>query len=323
MVRNILDNRGGLHNRVTHEIHLHQFSLHQVEQYLQANGMDWDRMTIAQTYMVMGGIPYYLSLLNPSLSLAANIDDLFFNANGELRREYTRLFRSLFRNAEPYMQIIELLYSNQRGLTRSEIAEGLKIGTSGTLTQLLDDLMYCDFIRYYSVKSRRIKTSDGLYVLTDFFTSFYLQFCTRPSTDAHYWTNQLQSPRTNSWYGLAYERVCMAHIPQIKRALRIDAIHTEYYSWRSKEDTVPRAQIDLLIERVDRMINLCEVKYSSEYYVLTQKEKENILRRITSFKAETDCKKGIIPTLITTYGLNKGKHSDVIKASLCLDDLFD
>lgn len=323
MVRNILDNRGGLHNRVTHEIHLHQFALSQVEQYLEANGMDWDRLTIAQTYMVMGGIPYYLSLLNPRLSLAENIDELFFNENGELRREYTRLYRSLFRNAEPYTKIIELLSTNHRGLTRKEIADGLKLESGGKLTQLLDDLTYCDFIRYYTVKSKRIKTSDGLYVLTDFFSLFHLAFCQRPSTDSHYWTHQLGSPRINNWYGLAFERVTMAHIPQIKQALRIDSIHTEYYSWRSKADTNPRAQIDLLIERADRMINLCEIKYSSEYYAMTKEEQEKILRRISSFKAETDCKKGIVPTLITTYGLQKGKHSDFIKAEICLDDLFD
>ena len=322
MVRNILDNRGGLHNRVTHEIHLHQFSLLQVEQYLQENGMDWDRLTIAQTYMVIGGIPYYLSLLNPQLSLVENIDDLFFNENGELRREYTRLYRSLFRNAEPYIKIIELLSTNHRGLTRKEISDGLKMESGGKLTQLLDDLTYCDFIRYYSVKSQRIKTSDGLYVLTDFFSLFHLAFCQRPSTDSHFWSHQLGSPRINNWYGLAFERVSMAHIPQIKQALRIDSIHTEYYSWRSKADTTPRAQIDLLIERADRIINLCEIKYSSEFYTMKKDEQEKILRRISSFKAETDCKKGIIPTLITTYGLQKGKHSDFIKAEICLDNLF-
>lgn len=322
MVRNILDNRGGLHNRVTHEIHLHQFSLCQVEQYLQANGMDWDRLTIAQTYMAIGGIPYYLSLLNPNLSLTENIDELFSSENGELRREYSRLYRSLFRNAEPYMKIIELLYTNHRGLTRTEISKGLKMESNGKLTQLLEDLIYCDFIRYYSVKTKKIKSSDGIYMLTDFFSFFHITFFKHPSTDSHFWANQIGTPRINNWYDLAFERVCMAHIPQIKQALHIDRIHTEYYSWRSKIDAKPQSQIDLLIERADRMINLCEIKYSSEYYTITQKEKENILRRISSFRAETQCKLGIMPTLITTYGLNRNKHSDCIKAELCLNDLF-
>jgi len=220
------------------------------------------------------------------------------------------------------MQIIELLYANHQGLTRKEIAAALKMESSGKLTQLLEDLTYCDFIRYYSVKSKRIKSSNGLYVLTDFFSLFHITFFRHPSTDTHFWTNQIDTPRINNWYGLAFERVCMAHIPQIKQALRIDRIRTEYYSWRSKTDTKPKAQIDLLIERADRMINLCEIKYSSEYYTLNQKEKDNILRRMSSFRAETDCKKGIVPTLITTYGLNRNKHSDCIKAELCLNDLF-
>ena len=123
MVDNIIDNHGGLHDRITHELHLHPFTLGETEEYLKANGFRWNRLSIAQAYMILGGIPYYLSLLDNGQSLTENIDRLFFSADAELHREYDRLFKSLFRNPQPYVKIIQLLSSNRKGLTRNEISE--------------------------------------------------------------------------------------------------------------------------------------------------------------------------------------------------------
>ena len=322
MIRNILDNRGGLHNRVTHEIHLQQFTLQQTEEYLQSIGCNWDRLSIVQSYMAFGGIPYYLSLINPKQSLAQNLDNLYFNEAGELRREHTRLYRSLFSKAENYLKVIDILFENHSGLTRVEIAKKMASESGGQLSRILEDLQYCDFIRHYSVKSKHIKKSGGIYQLTDFFTVFHLTFQKTPTTDAHFWSNHLSSPLLNNWYGLAFERVCMAHIPQIKQALGIDRISAEYYAWRSATDTVPRAQIDLLIERADNIINLCEIKYASEYYTISKDEHDKILRRIASFRSETSCRKGISPTFISTYGIMQGKHSEFVTAEITMDQLF-
>ncbi|MCC8117364.1 MAG: AAA family ATPase [Bacteroidales bacterium] len=321
MVKNILDNRGGLHNRTTHEIHLAPFTLKECEEYLCVNGIYWDRLTIAQTYMILGGIPYYLSILNPQLSLAQNIDRLLFNENGELRREYARLFRSLFRKPEPYMKVIEGLASNRKGMTRAELISQVGDISTGRMSEILEDLRHCDFIRYYKIRRKKINLNEGLYQLTDFFTIFYLTFCKEKTTNPHFWSDNLLSSKFSNWYGLAYERLCLAHIPQIKGALGIDRIQTEYYAWYSDAES-PRCQIDLLIERADRLINLCEIKYSSEYYVLKKEEMDKILRRITLFKASTECKYPIVPTLITTFGLAPNKYSSSLHNVITLDALF-
>lgn len=140
IVDNIIDNHGGLHNRITHEMHIHPFTLHDTEEYLTTYGFKWNRLAMAQTYMVLGGIPYYLSLLDNALSLPANIDQLFFSRDAELKKEFDRLFKSLFKSPQAYVDIIQLLANNKKGLTRKEISEKLKKETGGHLSKLLVNL---------------------------------------------------------------------------------------------------------------------------------------------------------------------------------------
>ena len=289
IVDNIIDNHGGLHNRITHEMHIHPFTLHDTEAYLTTHGFKWNRLAMAQTYMVLGGIPYYLSLLDNALSLPANIDQLFFSRDAELKKEFDRLFKSLFKSPQAYVDIIQLLANNKKGLTRKEISEKLKKETGGHLSKLLVNLENCDFIRKYNVRERKINSNNGIYQLTDFYIQFYHDFCSKHTTDEHFWENSINSPKQNTWYGLAYERLCMAHIPQIKEALGIQRIRTEYYSWRSKE-SVPAAQVDLIIERADQIISLCEIKYSKGIYSLDAKEEERLRNRIVDFADETKVK---------------------------------
>lgn len=321
IVDNIIDNHGGLHNRITHEMHIHPFTLHDTEEYLTTYGFKWNRLAMAQTYMVLGGIPYYLSLLDNALSLPANIDQLFFSRDAELKKEFDRLFKSLFKSPQAYVDIIQLLANNKKGLTRKEISEKLKKETGGHLSKLLVNLENCDFIRKYNVRERKINTNNGIYQLTDFYIQFYHDFCSRHTTDEHFWENSINSPKQNTWYGLAYERLCMAHIPQIKEALGIQRIRTEYYSWRSKE-SVPAAQVDLIIERADQIISLCEIKYSKGIYSLDAKEEERLRNRITDFADETKVKEAVQLVLITTYGLRDNAHSTEVNDRVVLDDLF-
>ena len=321
IVDNIIDNHGGLHNRITHEMHIHPFTLHDTEEYLTTYGFKWNRLAMAQTYMVLGGIPYYLSLLDNVLSLPANIDQLFFSRDAELKKEFDRLFKSLFKSPQAYVDIIQLLANNKKGLTRKEISEKLKKETGGHLSKLLVNLENCDFIRKYNVRERKINTNNGIYQLTDFYIQFYHDFCSRHTTDEHFWENSINSPKQNTWYGLAYERLCMAHIPQIKEALGIQRIRTEYYSWRSKE-SVPAAQVDLIIERADQIISLCEIKYSKGIYSLDAKEEERLRNRITDFADETKVKEAVQLVLITTYGLKDNAHSTEVNDRVVLDDLF-
>lgn len=321
MITNLIDSHGGLHNRITHEMYLAPFCLGETEEMLQANGFTWSRLSILQIYSVMGGVPYYLSLLDKTQGVEANVDRLFFSEHAELKREYGRLYASLFNNSEIYMKVIETLASCKQGLTRKEIAERLKIPSGGTLTKVIRELMNCDFVRGYNTRERKIKQKDQIYQLMDLYTLFYMQFCHPASTDTAYWTHQMGKPRQNTWYGLAFERICMLHIPQIKHQLGIDQIYTEYYSWRSKQ-SVPAAQIDLLIERADNLVNLCEIKYSQMPYTITKAEDMRIRNRIADFVAETGIRHGILTTLITTFGLRQSPYSSVAQVELTMDDLF-
>lgn len=319
MIRNVINNRGGLHNRITHEIHLRPFSLSQTEEYLKSRGFRWNRLSIMQVYMCMGGVPYYLSLLSSNQELTDNIDRLFFGDDAELGMEFQRLFNSLFRSPESYIDIINLLAANKSGLTRKEIATKLKVPDNGHLGSMLDDLQYCDFIRRYN---NGLRQNGGIYQLMDFYTLFYHQFCRRRTTDNHYWRHLLGTPTMNTWFGLSFERVCMAHIRQIVHALHYDTIHTEYYSWRSRQSK-PAVQIDMVIDRADNNITLCEMKYSQAEYALTKREYQNILNRVETFRSETATRKGLQPVIVTTYGLKKNEYSSVAYRTVVMDDLFD
>ena len=318
MIRNVINNRGGLHNRVTHEIHLKPFSLAQTEQFFASQGGNWDRLSILQIYMAMGGIPYYLGLVDSEYSAAENIDKLFFDENAIMGNEYRRLFKSLYRNPEKYMDIVTALAEHKKGLTRKQIAEKLKIPNNGHLGDMLEDLQYCDFIRLYN---NGTKMNAGIYQLIDFYSLFYHQFGRRRMTDRHYWRNMIGTPTQNTWYGLAYERVCMSHIQQVIFALRLDVIHTDFYSWRSKKSH-PGAQIDIIIDRADGIVTICEVKYSKAEYILSRDEYEKILNRVETFAQETKCKKGIQTAIITTKGLKQTGYSEISRRSVTLDDLF-
>lgn len=229
---------------------------------------------------------------------------------------------SLFRNPQPYKDIIRLLTDNRSGLTRKEISSKLGKESGGNLSKMLTNLENCDFLRKYNVRERKINSNNGIYQVTDFYVRFYNDFCRTHSTDSHYWSNSLNTPKQNNWYGLAYERLCMAHVEQIKHALGISGIRTEYYSWRSK-NSIPAAQIDLIIERADDIVNLCEIKYSRGKYTIDGNEEEKLRNRITVFEQETGLRKAVQLTMITTYGLNTNVHSSEVAVSLDMNALFD
>ncbi len=318
MIRNVINNKGGLHNRVTHEMHLRPFNLGQVEEYLKAINFKCSRLSILQLYSALGGVPYYLSLLDTEESVPDNIDRLFFSADAEMKKEYRRLFYSLYKNPETYISIINALASCKQGMTRKEIAEKLKTPNNGHLGDMLDDLIYCDFIRLYNNGTRQ---NGGIYQLIDLYTLFYHQFCKKKSTDIHYWRNLLGTPTQNTWYGLSFERVCLCHIQEIIHVLHLDTIHTEFYSWRSKTSS-PGAQIDMVIDRADDNITICECKYSQGDYTLNKPEYQKLLYRSEAFRNETKCKKGIQFVIITTFGLGKNEYADITQRVVTLDDLF-
>ena len=328
MMENVIDTHGGLHNRITHEIHLKEFTLREEEEYLTARGFHWDRDMVLQTYMVMGGIPYYLSLLDTDLSLAQNIDKLFFDPDGEMYREFDRLYRTLFSTPEPYIAIIEALFSKKKGLTRTEIAQAIGVDANGRLTRMLRNLVDCDLVRFYPVKEKRLSTRNGLYQLVDFFSLFYFQFMQGVNNDSQYWTKNMHTPKIATWRGLTFERVCMTHIQQIKHALGIDGISTTFYSWRATDEQdrdaeLGNAQIDIVIDRADNMANVCEAKYSETPYAIDKEEYNKFLNRMQRFQQSTNHKGGLIPTFITSAGLARNSYAERLGAkAIDLDHLI-
>ena len=319
MIKNVIDNHGGLHNRITHEMHLRPFDLHDTEDYLVSRGMLWNRLSVIQIYMALGGIPYYLGMLDKTMSVAENIDALFFSDDAELRKEYPRLFKSLFKDPDNYITLINMFVECKQGLTRKEIADMPQFRDNGHLSEMLENLVNCDFLRFYN---NGTKQNGGIYQLIDFYALFYNKFCKKRTTDDHYWRNHIDTIMMNNWYGLAYERVCMYHFRNIIHALHLDSIHTEFYSWRSKQRE-SGAQIDMVIERSDNVITICEVKYSKGDYLLKKSEYEKILNRINAFSEERKARKAIQPILITTFKFKKNEYSDIFSRSLTMDDLFE
>ena len=318
MIRNVIDSKGGLHNRVTHEMHLRPFDLYKTEKYVRARKGKWDRLSILQMYMALGGIPYYFSLVDFSKSAAENIDALFFSQDAELRKEFRRLYTSLYKNPEQYLDIIKVLAISREGMTRDEILKKLKLASGKNISERLEDLELCDFV---SRQSNGGKVNSGIYRLVDFYTLFYLTFCNSEITDRAYWRHTINTPPQNTWYGLAFERVCLCHIWQIIQSLRLDSMLTKYYSWRSKE-SVPGAQIDMIIERADGIINICEMKYSKSDYKHDIKDSRSLMNKVDDFVSETKTKKTIQTVLVTTYGLKMGDHADDFQKVLTMNHLF-
>lgn len=320
MIENIIDNHGGLHDRITRTIYLRQFNLKETEAYLKSRQILWKRQMVVETYMMLGGIPYYLSLLDKKYSLAQNIDRLYFEKNSTLSQEYKRLYSSLFKSPEPYLRIVEALATHRYGLTRKELSETLKVSSNGTLSKQLDNLVSCDIIRRYVTKAKgKVKTKEAYYQLVDLFSFFHLTFSKKLTTD-DYWEQRMNTPVINTWQGLAFEHVCMVHVKQIRHALGLDRIAVEYYSWRS--ESAPRAQVDMIIERSDRLINLCEIKYAQTEFTITAEEERKVKNRIAAFVRESKTRFGVLPTWITPYGLYPNAYAKDISYQVKMDDLF-
>ncbi len=319
MTNTLLGDKGGLHNRVTRRIKLSPFSLLETELYLKRNGFDWTRMTVLQSYMTIGGIPFYLSMMQPSLSLEQNINTLFFSEEGPLRDEYDFLFRSLFNEAVSYRRIVEVIATKLKGLTRSEILRELKLQENGHLSEILDNLCKCDFIRCYNAYGKKVKES--MYQLTDMYVLFYLRFVKEyKGHDSEAWSKVKETVKTN-WYGYAFEQTCLNHIPQIRSALRIDTLASDVSSWSYRSDE-ESAQIDLILDHGEGFVNLCEIKFSQTKFVIDKDYEERLRERAALFARVSKCGKSILQTFITPLGVKPGKHSSVVNSEVVLDDLI-
>ena len=321
IIDNIVNNKGGLHNRLTGEIYLQPFTLRECEAYYKANGMDVPRYQVAEAYMIFGGIPYYMDFFKPKYSIAQNVDELFFKESAPLRNEYANVFRSLFRNADNHVRVIEALAERNYGKTREEIIAATGLTEGGGLSKVLTELKTSGFVRKYQAFGK--KKRDCLYQLIDPFTLFNLRFGSKRNTFSNdFWLRFCRTPAHAAWAGYAFEILCLMHIQQIRRALGISGVLTEIHSWRSKSHD-PGAQIDLVIERGDQVINLCEIKYASSEYTIDKAYDLNLRNKRAAFIAETHTRKAAQTTMITTYGLRKNAYQAGVPYEVNLDDLFE
>ncbi|MDE6669172.1 MAG: ATP-binding protein [Muribaculaceae bacterium] len=321
MTNKLLGDKGGLHNRVTRQIYLAPFNLYETEKMLQSNGILWSRHQITECYMVVGGIPYYLSKMDKTQSVAQNIDRLFFHHAGELRNEYEFLFRSLFKDSIIYRRVVEVLALKSMGMTRENIASSLDVSVGGTLTEVMENLITCDFVREYNAFGNKRKGK--LYQLTDLFTLFYIKQIKNARThDEDYWLTRIDSPSHRVWAGYAFEQVCLHHIPQIKMALGISGVATQVSSWRGIEDGKMTGQIDLIIDRRDETINLCEMKYSLREYDITPAYLKKLIERMENFRESTKTKKALHLTLVTVNGIRHNAQWGMIQNEVTADQLF-
>ena len=323
MIDKIIENQGGLHCRVTCNLYLRPFTLNEAEQYLRMKNCHWDRYQIVQAYMVIGGVPFYWNLLDTRLSLVQNIDRLFFQRNAILRIEFDELYNALFVHADRYINVVQLLADNQAGLTRSQI--GALAGLDGKmLTIVIRNLERCDIILRYSQLGNKVK--EAMYRLSDFYTLFYLKYVSgNNSLDESWWSKHFMSHSVESWQGQSFELVCMTHTDAIKRKLGISGIATDISSWRfvpAKGSDETGAQVDMVISRADRVINLCEIKFAVGKIQLTSAYADSLRTRLEIFCTKTKTKYAVVQTFITTYGVADGINSSIVQQEVTMDDLF-
>ncbi len=322
MIQKIVKNKGGLHNRITQHIRLLPFSLNETELFLKSKKIQYSRYDILQLYMAVGGVPYYLEKLKKGESVAQALDSLCFAKDGILTYEFNHVFASLFENHERHVVIVKALSAVRKGMTRNALSEKSKIPTGGTFTNTIQELVESGFVTQYLPFGK--KNKESLYRLSDEYSMFYLKFINNSrASGAGTWNKLFNSRSYVSWSGFSFETVCLKHVEQIKKGLGITAIYSENASWTEKNSD-NGAQIDLLIDRDDNIINLCEMKFSNHAFTITKKYAEEIKNKVNTFKSVTKSKKNVFVTMITTYGVKENSYSlEIVQNNLKMDCLFE
>ena len=323
MMNKLIKNHGGLHNRVTDRIYLKPFCLAECEEYARELGLSYAREEIALGYMIFGGVPFYWSLMERRLSLRQNVDALVFSETGKLRGEFAELFASLFKDGPMYRNMVTALSSVKSGMTRDELIHRLNLSDGGKISRCLADLESSGFVRRYVAFGKKKK--DAVFQLIDNFSLFHLKYLSDdPNADEKFWQNTAGSSMQSSWTGLAFERLCLQHIWQLKNALQIGGVLTHVCSWRHVPDEqCPNgAQIDLVIDRADGVIDVCEMKYVRDEFIPDEKTDADMRRRMSVFTTVTKTRKSVNAVLITPYGMMQSKYSGRFSNVITFDDLF-
>jgi len=324
MIQKVVRNKGGLHNRITRRINLEAFNLSETELFLKTISPNIDRYQVLQLYMAIGGIPHYLKEIKSGQSAVQNIDALCFSKTGLLHDEFSLLYPALFDKSEEHIKIIRLLANKREGLTRKEIIKIGKLPNGGNTSKVIEELVHSGFVQSYYAFGK--KKRDLQYRLTDEYTLFYLKFIEKNRSEGSgTWKKLSQTQTWKSWSGYAFESIGLKHIKQIKKALGIAGIYAEASTFSVKgTDDFPGCQIDLLIDRNDHVINLVELKFYSQQYIMTKAYATALRIKMASFKAATKTQKQIFLTFLSAFPLLPNQHSiGLIDQTLTMDDLFE
>lgn len=330
IINNIINNKGGLHNRVTRTIHLKPFSLYETESFLKEYKIHLNHRQILDLYTVLGGVPLYWSFVRKGRSAHQCIDELCFQSDGPLVKEFGRLFESLFEDPKPYTDLIRIIAKYRYGIVQTELIELSKLPNGGGTIDRLHQLEEAGFITGlvpYGHKDRGV-----YYVIDDEYSLFYLRWIepnlkkiAKKALNKGFWTSQSNQSTWKSWAGLAFESTCYKHIDHIRKALNIDpgaSAGTWRYSPKAKEKQ-EGAQIDLLFDRLDGAITLCEIKCSDNQFAIDKSYAQELLKKMEIFRKQTRTKKQLFMSMVTTMGLKPTMYSEEIIASqVTLEDLF-
>lgn len=317
----LINNHGGLYNRVTYEINLKPFNLSECEQFFKDNNINYSRYDIVQSYMIFGGIPFYLGYIDSRYSLAQNINRLFFSNKGKLKQEFDRLFDSIFVNPEVSKSIVRFLYTKNAGYTRKEIVNSNILTNGGRLTSHLNSLIACNFIIKYVPFG--LGKREECYKLVDPFCLFYLHFIeSQTKLNEKHWEQSISTQPINAWRGFSFENVCFNHIEQIKKSLGISGVISSASPWSKRSDDEEGTQIDLLIERNDNIINVCEMKFYKDEFTVNKDYYRTILRRQEMILEKVSPRVAVHSTLVTTFGIKRNEYSNVFNNVVTIDDLF-
>lgn len=318
----LIDSPGGFYGRSNSNIHLSPFTLNETEQLLSYNDVQLSRYDIAELYMAVGGIPYYLNLAVPGDSVAQTIDRLFFARKSKLSDEFNRLFNSIFVKAETSKEVIRVLASRHAGFSRDEILQKTGISPGKEMSRLLRALEAADFIELYQPFGNDKRHL--CYRLIDPFCWFWLQQVEGKMREEHYWQNHQNQPGLNSWRGIAFEEICLLHSYQIKSALGVGQVASNQSNWSISGDEGTKGhQVDLIIDRADRVVNMCEMKCYNDDFEVSSDYARTIRSRMNAIKEHVSRRASIQPTLVTTFGLKAGPNAGVFANTITLDDLFE
>ena len=314
---------GGLHNRLTRHIYLRPFNLGECKRFAEAKGLVMTKTQLLECYMILGGVAYYWDLLRKDQGLAQNVDRLLFARGGALADEYSHLYRALFRRPEPYMAVVRALGTKKCGMNRDEIIAETGLPGNGKLTEVLKALEQCDFIRAYSLPNK--EKNDRIFQLIDNFTLFHFKFIDGSANPMpNFWSAAEQTQAVRIWCGHAFERVALQHIDQIKAKMGISGVITRVYGWRCRtgDEGDSGAQVDLVIDRDDRVTNLCEIKYRKGEFAIDDKYDLQLQSRREAFIEKTGTSNAVHLTMITVNGVLHNANWHDIQSEITLNDLF-